>query len=207
MSSELANISSLTALLRTTPNGWSQRATADLIQARAWRAAWLAGATELLVAPQQATRTRPISSIVDRVAFGFEAEARLTRLRLDCSVAPSAASFAFDEGLGIIVLTSGILATLSWLLECEEPRIEVHVETLNARTLKIEVVQRITAVAPEVAQHLEQPEFAASPGSAAALGLWTVKSLAAQHGGTAEFALIGGRGTVIQSTFSPADGN
>ena len=157
LSDELAGIASLTARLRAIPNGWQHRAFADLIQAQAWRAAWFADATAVVSSQHQATRAtrgKPIGSIFDRVSAGFEAEARLTKLQLECSVTPSAAGFALDERLGVLAVTGCVFATLSWLEDCEEPRVEVRADSPNPRTLKIEVVQRMKPVSADVTRRL-----------------------------------------------------
>jgi hypothetical protein len=208
LSADLATIGSSAALLRPTVNStFPHRVTADLIQAQAWRAAWLTGAVAVVAGPPREGRLRPIGSILDRVKAGLEAEARLTRLQLDCSVAPDAASFTFDDDLGVIVITGCLFATLSWMDGSDEPHVEVRADAPNPRTLKIEVVQRTSPVPGEMARYLREPGFVPSGDLTAAIGLLAVKSLAAQHGGTAEFTLISGRGSVIRSTFCKPGAN
>jgi hypothetical protein len=195
LSAELASIASLTARID------------DLIQAQSWRAAWLAGATAVVSGQHKATFDKPIRSILDRVTTGFEAEARLTNLQLECSVSPSAALFGFDEGLGVIAVTGCVFATLSWLEGCSEPRIEVRADSPNQRTLKIEVVQRIKTLPADAARWLREPALAMSGDLTSAIGLRTLHALAVGHGGGADVAHISGCGSVIQSTFCKPAGN
>ena len=208
LSTELASIGTLAALIAPAPNSaFRRRATADLIQAQAWRSAWLASATAVVTGQQGTSRLKPIESILDRVKAGFEAEARLTSLQLDCAVAPNAAGLTFDEDLGVIAVTGSVFATLSWLEGCEEPRVEVRAGAPNPRTLNIEVVQRTTPISADMVRYLREPGFVRSGNLMAALGLLAVKSLAVQHGGTSEFIPIGGRGSVIHSTFCRPNAN
>ena len=208
LSTDLAGIGTLAALLRPTPtSAFRHRATADLIQAQAWRAAWLAGATAIVTGQHGPSRPKPIESILDCVKAGFEAEARLTSLQLECAVAPNAAGFAFDEDLGVAAVTGSVFATLSWLEACEEPRVEVRAAAPNPRTLNIEVAQRTASIPPELARYLREPGSVRPGDLTAALGLAAVKSLAEQHGGTSELIAIGGRGSVIRSTFCRSAAN
>lgn len=208
LSTESASTGALAALIGSTPNSALRcRVTADLIQAQAWRSAWLASAAVLVSGRQGTSRPKPIESILDRVKAGFEAEARLTSLQLDCAVAPNAAGFAFDEDLGVIGVTGSVFATLSWLEGCAEPRVEVRAGAPNPRTLNIEVVQRTAPISADMARYLREPGFLRPGDLMAALGLLAVKSLAVQHGGTSEFIPIGGRGSVIHSTFCRSNAN
>jgi ParB-like nuclease domain len=209
LSVELISIGSSAALLRssTARSTFRRRVTADLVQAQAWRAAWLASATAVVTGRLGASRARPIESILEHVKMGFEAEAKLTRLQLECKVAPTAASYTFDETLGVVAVTGCVLATLSLLEESAEPHVEVRAATPNSRALSIDVVQRTTPIPAEVARGLREPGFARSSDLMASLGLLTAKSVAVQHGGSAEFIPIAGRGSVIQSIFCRPNGN
>lgn len=194
LSVELAGVGSTAALLRSTVSSMFQyRVGADLIQAQAWRAAWLSGAAAVAAGHPCESAAKPIGSIFDRVRTGVEAEARLARLQIDWSVAPEAACCTLDDDLGAIAVTGCLFATLSWMEGLEEPHVEVRADAPNPRTLRIEVVQRMIPVSAEIAR--------------SALGLLTVKSLAAQHGGTVEFTVIGSRGSVIRSTFCKPNAN
>jgi hypothetical protein len=194
LSAELAGIGSTATMFRPTANSpLQQRVAADLIQAQSWRAAWLTGAAAVVAHQQHEGRVKPIASILDGVKAGFEAEARLTSLQLDCSVSSEAAGYTCDEDLGVLAVAGCVFATLSWMDGLEQPHMEVRADAPTPRTLKIEVVQRMTPVPAEMAR--------------STLGLLIVKSLAVQHGGTAEFTVIGSRGSVISSTFCKPNAN
>jgi hypothetical protein len=208
LSGELISIGSSAALLGSNARStFRRRVTADLVQAQAWRAAWLASATAVVTGRLGPSRARPIESILEHVKTGFEAEAKLTRLQLECTVAPNAASYTFDENLGVVAVTGCVLATLSLLEECVEPHVEVRAATPNSRALSIDVVQRTMPIPAEVARTLREPGFARSSDLMASLGLLTAKSVAVQHGGSSEFIPIAGRGSVIQSIFCRPNAN
>lgn len=205
---ELAGMVSSAALLGPGGTGVLQhRVGADLLQAQAWRAAWMASALAIVMGERRQSRPKSIAAILDRVEAGFDAEARLTRLRLDCSVEPGAASLAFDEDLAAIAVTGCVFATLSWLEGQEEPRVEVRVDAPNPPTLRAEVVQRMAPVPPEVARCLREPAFLRTRDLTSTLGLLAAKSIAEHHGGAVQFAAIGGRGSVIQGTFCGPNGH
>lgn len=208
LSGELISIGSSAALLGSNARStFRRRVTADLVQAQAWRAAWLASATAVITGRLGPSRARPIESILEHVKTGFEAEAKLTRLQLECTVAPNAASYTFDENLGVVAVTGCVLATLSLLEECVEPHVEVRAATPNSKALSIDVVQRTTPIPAEVARYLREPGFTRSSDLMASLGLLTAKSVAVQHGGSSEFIPIAGRGSVIQSIFCRPNAN
>lgn len=208
LSYDLAGMGSLIALLR--PSGatvFQHRVAADLLQAQAWRAAWLARAASIVTGPCHPSRARPVGSIVERVRTGFEAEARLTRLQLDCSVTPEAARFIFDEDLAISAATGCVFATLSWLQGADGPRVEVRADATNPRTLRLEVVQRIAPMPKDVARYLEAAGLSRPGDLVTTLGLLTVKSFAEHYRGTVEFRAIGDRGSLIQATCCRPDEN
>ena len=208
LSVELAGMVSSAALLGTTPGSALQRrVAADLIQAQAWRAAWMASAVAILTGQRPESRRKSIAAILDRIKTGFDAEARLTRLHLDCSATPAAAALVVDEELGAIAVTGCVFATLSWLEGHDEPRVEVRVDAPNPRTLRTEVVQRMTPVQPELARGLREPEFSGLRDVTSALGLTAARLIAEQFGGAVELTAITGRGSVIQGTFCRPDGN
>lgn len=206
LSCDLAGMGSLVAFLRpASASVFQHQATADLLQAQAWRAAWLAGAAAILTSPYRPGRLKPAGSIVERIRTGLEAEARLTRLRLDVSVAPEAATFSFDENLGS-ALAGLIFATLAWLQGSEAPRIEVRLDVPTLRTLKIQVVQRLAPVPEEAVRHF-RTAGAARPGDlTTTLGLQTARTFAEAYRGRLDFIDIGRRGSVIQAElFQPPE--
>ena len=192
---DLARIGSSASLLGPTPHRTFQhRVAADFIQAQAWRTAWLANATTLVLTPARAGRVASISSIADRVKAAFEPERRLTRLLL-------------DEESAVTALSGGVFATLAWLEGVEEPRIELRADAPAARTAKIEIVQRSTIVSAEPARYLREPEHVPSTDLAVALGLLGAKRFAAEHGGSVEFTPIAGGGSIIQLTVTKPNAN
>ena len=106
----------------------------------------------------------------------------------------------YDDACGSAVI-GAVLTTLSWLEGIEEPRIEIRADLPQARTLRIEVVQRMTTVPAEAARYFLEAGSIRSANLTIALGVLAVKTLTAQHGGAAEFAAIKGRGSIIRSTF------
>ena len=206
LSYDLAGMGSLVAFLRPASASVLQhQATADLLQAQAWRAAWLASAAAVLTSPYRPGRLKPAGSIVERIRAGLEAEARLARLRLDVSVAPDAAALSFDENLGS-ALAGLIFATLAWVQGCEAPRIEVRADTPTPRSLKIEVVQRLAPVPEEAARHFRAPAGTRPGDLTTTLGLLTARTIAEAYRGRLDFIDIGRRGSVIQAElFQPPD--
>lgn len=193
VSRDLAIINAAAAILRPTGGeALSQRVAADLIQAQAWRAAWRCNAALVAGSPDHSSRPKSLGSILDRVKAGFEAQARLMRLHLDYSAAPTAALTALDEDLGMAAITGCVFATLGWLEDCEEARAEVRADVPNPRTLRVEVVQRMVPVPDEAAR---------------CLGLLTAQAVAARYGGGVELTAIGSRGSVIPLTFCKPDAN
>jgi hypothetical protein len=207
VSTELGTIASLANAVKPGgPTSLHGRVSADLLQAQTWRAAWLVSST-LAVRPGPSSRARSLSSILDRVKTGFEAEARLTRLRLDGSVAPSAAALNLDEELGVTMLTGCVLATLSWLGEIDEPRVDIRIVSPNQRAVRIEVVQRLVAAPPDAVNAFREPSLGRSGDLTAWLAVQAVKAIASRLGGSADFTPIGDRGTVIQVSLSRNDSN
>jgi ParB-like chromosome segregation protein Spo0J len=219
LSADLSRIGLSAALLKPRIAGALQhQVTADLIQAQTWRAAWLTAAAASVANYHPEGRAKSIGAVLDRVRAGLEAEARLTRLQLETSVAPNAAGLTLDEDLGSVVVTGCIFATLSWMDGVDEPHVEVRADAPNPRTLRVEIVQRMTPVPAELARYLREPGFIPSSDMMTTMGLLAAKSLTVRHGGTAEFgvisaksgwepAAVGNRGSVIRCTFCKSQPN
>jgi ParB/Sulfiredoxin domain len=208
LSIDLARIGSSASLLGPTPHRTFQhRVAADFIQAQAWRTAWLANATTLVLTPTRAGRVAAISSIVDRVKAGFEPERRLTRLLLEVSVAQTAANFTLDEEAAVTALAGAVFATIAWMEGVEEPRIESRPDAPSARTAKIEIVQRSAIVSADPGRYLREAAYVPSTDLAVALGLLGAKRLAAEYGGSVEFSPIAGGGSIIQLTLVKPNAN
>jgi ParB-like nuclease family protein len=198
ISAELAALDSSAVLLRTAPlQSFQRRVAVDLMQAQSWRAAWLARAASLAVGDPPEGSLKPLNCVLDRIQTGFEAEARLTGLHLDVSVATNAASFPLDDDRGLLAIGGGIFTTLSWLQGVDKPRVEVHAEAPNPRLLKIEIVQRLAPIPADAARTLQDP---ATSELAASLGWLAMNSLVATQGGSVETTAVRGRGSVIRLT-------
>jgi hypothetical protein len=204
LSKDVASLASAAALIQAGPSGASlqQRVAVDLVQSQAWRAAWLAHATSVATGARRTGRPKRIGAIIERVAAGFDAESRLTGLRLDCSVSPNAAASTLDEDLGFVAVMGCILATLSSVESAEGARVEVRADAVQAGTLRVEVVQRIAPVAPETVRMFEDPVSARLTDLTFTIAVLALKAVAAAHSGTADFMPINGRGGVIRATFS-----
>jgi ParB-like nuclease family protein len=204
---ELAGIGAAAALMKpaSTP-ALRNRVSADLIQAQAWRAAWLIAVTAA-ARPNRVSRARSLGAILDRVKAGFEAEARLISLRIECSAAPTAAAASLDEELGVTLVSAGVLASLAWLEGVDEPRVDVRALAPNQRTVRIEIVQRLVPAPADVEEWFRDPDFVPPGDQMTPLAVHAVKTLARQLGGVAEFTPISGRGTIIQATFARPDSN
>ena len=203
VSAALAPIDASAALLRGTPvTSFQHRVASDLIQAHTWRAAWLARATVAGTGDRVEGRAKLLREVLDGVKAGFEPEARLTPFQLDFSVSPTAADMAIDGDLGALAISGGVFATLTWLREVDNARIEIHANAPNARTLKIEIVQRMVPVSADVVRALEDPTSASAGDPTAAIGLRAIKAFATQQGGVYQCSGIVGRGSMIQATVS-----
>ena len=202
---DLARISRSAALLAEgSANGFLQsRIAADLIQAQAWRTSWMLNATALVAGESEMGRPKSIASIFERVVAGFEPEARLTRLQLHSSVAANASSIVFDDHLGVVAITAGILTTLAWLQRVSEPRIELRADAPHPPAFRVEIVQRMAPVPPHVGRFFLQPEMGRPGHLSDALAARVLKKATVELGGTAEGVAINGSGSVVQCTFVP----
>ena len=167
------------------------------MQAQSWRAQWLAKAASLAVTDAPVGGSKPLTCVLDRIQTGFEAEGRLTGLQIDVSVAANAASFPIDDGRALLAITGGIVTTLSWLQGVDSPRVEIHAEAPNPRTLKIEIVQRMAPLPAEAVRNLQDP---ATADLTAAVGWLAMEALVSTQGGSVEVSAVRGRGSVILLT-------
>jgi hypothetical protein len=202
VSAELAPLQSSAALLRGTPSrSFQHRVAADLMVGQAWRAAWLARATALGLGESIESRSKPLDRVFEAVQAGFEAEARVTALQLDFTIAPNAASIPVDEDFAVLAISGGIFATLAWLRDADDPRVEVHADVPHPHALKIEIVQRTASLPIERLEALQDPCAVDAGDFMAAVGLQAVKAFATESGGAFHVSPIGSRGTLIQATF------
>jgi hypothetical protein len=205
-SRDLAAIDAAAALLRRTGGeALAQRVAADLIQAQGWRAAWLTNAALLAGPPDHGGRQKSVESIFDRIKAGFEAQRRLMTLHVEYSVAPAAAPIALDEDRAMVAITGCLFATLAWLTDREDARVEVRADVPHPRTVRVEIVQRMASIPVEASRWLKEPERAPL-GDLTVLGLLTAQTIAAQCGGSFSLTAIGDQGSIIRITFAKADG-
>lgn len=193
---DLATIRTSTTLMKATRQGsLTPQVGADLVDAHARRAAWLAGCVAGAFDNQ---RLVPLAAIIQRVADGFEAQKMLTGLQLESTVTPPASVWMLPEEQAAAVITGGVFAALAALEGMPAPRVEIHAQSTQPRTLRIEVVQRLARVRPP------GPDVDAGRTAdlVAALALRAARTLASAHGGTAELTPLPGQGSVLQMTFA-----
>jgi hypothetical protein len=181
-----------------------QKAAVDLIEAQAWRTAWLVNATTLLVEQKrQARRQRPLATIVERVLDGFEPETRLSGLDLKLS-SSSLPPVAIDDSLGEIALTGAIFATLTWLTGVERPAIEIRAESSAADSLVLEVAQQSVSLSEDAERLFLEPGIAHRGNLVAPLAASVLRAVTGRYKGTAELVLDPGAdatGSTIRCTF------
>lgn len=197
---ELSTIKTSTTLMQATrPGSMTQQVGAALADAHVRRAAWLASSA---AESFENTRLVPLAAIVQSVADGFESQKQLTGLLLEWTVAPAAAVWKLPEDQTAAVITGAIFATLAPLEGIAVPRVEVHADAPNPRTLRIEVVQRAVRL-PSVAATSSIEMDASRPSEMiGALALRMARAMAAAHGGTAELTPLPGQGSVLQITLT-----
>ena len=198
LTSDLDTIQTSISLVRTPRGGLPHQVGADLIEAQTSRAAWLASC---LLGAFDDRRLVPLSAIIQRVADGFEAHARLTGVGLDCSVTPSAGVWRLPEDAMTAVLNGGLFAMLSCLEGVPAPRLELTAEAAHMRTLKIEVLQRVVRVVPKPEIDFADRDLGRPEELIPALALRTARTVAAAYGGSAELSPLPGSGSVMRITF------
>ena len=199
---DLSSLRTSTALLRAGRHGaLPQKVGVDMIEAQASRAAWLA---TCLQGTFEHTRLTTLGAIVQRVADEFEAQATLSGLHLDASVAPAASVWKLPEEALTAVIAGGVFGALALVDGVANPRIEIHADVSPSRTLKIEVVQRSVRVHPKIGDYLNEIEFVRGHELIPALALRLARSIAMPYGGGADLTALPGSGSVLQVTFANA---
>ena len=193
---DLTTIGTSTTLMKGTRQGsLTQQVGAHLVEAHARRAAWLAGC---VAGSFEHNRLVPLAAIIQRVSDAFDAQKTLTGLHLEWSMTPPAAVWTLPEEQTTAVITGGVFAAIAALDGTAAPRVEIHAESPQPRTLRIEVVQRVARV--------RQPGSEVDPSTpadlVAALALRAARTLASAHGGTADLTPLPGQGSVLQMTFA-----
>ena len=195
LAQDLARIGSLTDVLELAHHPYQHRAAADFLKAETWRAAWLVNAATIVANAQPAGRMLTVGRALDRVRSGFESEMRLAKLQLDITATPECVDLPCDERFSTII-TGLVFATLSWMQDCDSPRIEIRVDGLSVQTLRMQMVQRV-APAPS-ATHT-----AGSTGSLTeTIALASARAFAASLAGSFDIGAVGQRGALIQLAFN-----
>jgi hypothetical protein len=193
---DLTTIRTSTTLMKTTRQGsLTQQVGADLVDAHARRAAWLAAC---VAGSFENNRLVPLAAIIQRVCDAFDAQKTLTGMQLEWSVTPPAAIWMLPEEQATAVITGGVFAALASLEGMPSPRVEIHAESTQPRTLRIEIVQRLARVKPSGSE----VDVSRPAELAAALALRAARMLASAHGGTADLMPLPGQGSVLQMTFA-----
>jgi hypothetical protein len=188
-------------LRRTLGGAYQQRVALDLIQAQAWRSAWMGDAAPIVDGRHQGGRPATLAAVFDRVRAGFEPQARLTRIHFEFVASPAVAALQLDGDLGVAAITGCLFATLAWLEDSEDARVEIRADAPNSRTLRVEVVQRTAAVPEDAIRSLREGRFSQTPDLTVWLGLLTAKAAAEKDGGTVDLTAIGDQGSVIKTLF------
>ena len=193
---DLTTIRTATTLMKATRQGsLTQQVGAELVDAHARRAAWLAGCVN---GSFENNRLVSLAAIIQRVSDAFDAQKTLTGMQLEWSVTPPAAIWMLPEEQATAVITGGVFAALASLEGMPAPRIEIHAESPQPRTLRIEVVQRVARVKPSGSE----VDVSRAADLAAALALRAARTLASAYGGTADLMPLPGQGSVLQMTFA-----
>ena len=199
LTADLDTIQTSLSLLRAPGrSGLPRQVGTDLVAAQSQRAAWLIGCIRGVF---DDTRTLPLGVILQRVSDQFAAHARLMGLRIECSVSAGAAVWKLPEDSAQAAITGAIFATLAYLDDAVEPRIEVNADAQHGRVLKIEVIQRDVRVPAADAARIASDEHVQSDQLIPALALRKARALAAPYGGSAEFMPLPGIGSVLKITF------
>ena len=106
-----------------------------------------------------------------------------------------------DQELGTIAIAGCVFATLEWLENCSDPRIEVRADSPNPRTLKIEIVQRLAPFDEEAVHILREGVLPRTRHVTVPLALLAAKAVTMRYGGSIEVVAIGACGSVIRMTF------
>ena len=197
VSSELSTILASTTLVDRRGGGSLPRQVGvGLIETQAARAAWMVTA---LLGTFDASRQLPLGVILHGVSDRFSSHASLSELDLECTVSPAAAVWRLPEEPVAAAIAGAVHAALSYLDGTPRPRIEIHADAAHTRSLKIEVIQRVTRPAP-VSGFLADAS-ASHTDLIPALALRLAKQVTASCGGQAELTMFPGRGSVLQMVF------
>jgi hypothetical protein len=199
ISADLGAIRTSISLLRDNRStGLSRKVGTELIDSQAAKAAWL---LTCLLGTFENTRQAPLGAIVHRVASEFDAQSSLTGLELECSVTPAASVWKLPEDAAVAAISGAIFATLACLDGVSRQRIELHADTQNPRSVKVEVVQRAARVAASLGSTDHIADVSRPGDLVPALALRLARNIASPLGGGAELTPLPGIGSVLQITF------
>ncbi|MEO7191882.1 MAG: hypothetical protein ABI051_12575 [Vicinamibacterales bacterium] len=207
LSADLATIQSVAGLIGDAASPLARRLHLDLIQAEAWRSAWLIEAHRLLNGDRRSdVRPRPIGPMLERLRQGFSAESRLRGTSLQVRTSDWNATVAVDETVILTAIAGALLATVGLVgdRDCHAP-LRVTVEALAGQLRTVEVAQdEVEAPAIAGVRFFDLGWTDRPGGWLAAVGAATAKAVARQHGGHAALLVGEPRGTVVRLNLTPA---
>lgn len=204
LAEDVATIESAAGLLDAGASPMARRASADLIRAHAWRAAWLIRANTILAGTHRSqVHSSSIAALLLRVREGFAAECRVTGVALQVQAPDAQAAVMVDEPALVAGLSGALVATLGLLTPEDGTVVKVTAVTLAGELRTIDVSQDAMAVPATVAARFFDASWSDRPGGwLAAVGAATAKAVAAQHGGDATFVARDRRGGTLRLTFN-----
>ena len=143
----------------------------------------------------------PLGAILHHVTDEFTAHARLAGLQLASSITPEASTRMLPEDPTAAAVTGALFATLSYLEEISNPKIELNAEALPGRGLTIDVIQRSVRLASRPWTDIGDREVRHPEALIPALALRLAMSVAAARGGSAELTPLTGQGSMLRLTY------
>ncbi|MCU1381407.1 MAG: parB 1 [Acidobacteria bacterium] len=199
---DLSRVQTTLALLRAPSKPFQKAVALDLIAVQTWRTLWSAKLATLLAGGKaDEVRRAPVAAVVDEVLHGFEPECRLSRLRLNAFY-QGAAAVVVDQGLVGFALIGAIIVTLSLLDESAERTIEIHCDQHGDDGVRLEVVQRHSAISADTVAQFSSLAFAAAGSDTVALGAVGLAHATAAYGGAAELMALPDSGSSLRLTFT-----
>src|SRR5262249_30668938 len=104
---DVMRVQSSLTVLRSAPEGYERKVSADLVAAQASRTLWLANTAALLTGGKlRPGKRRPLSAVLDELVRQFEPECRLTGLNLE--LASAVPPVTVDDGFVTIALSGAV---------------------------------------------------------------------------------------------------
>ena len=198
---DLSRLRTTLGLLSASPKGFQHAVAVDLVAAQTWRTLWLANVASFLSSGRcPEGRPRPLSAIVDDVLERFEPESRLSRLRFAVRHHGHSAPHVSDSLVGF-ALTGAIIVTLSLFEVVADPAVEVHTHSVGDRGFMLEVVQRHSVVAKDVAARFSNEAMLAPVAGHVGLGAMALSHVTAAYSGAAELLVTADPGSTLRLTF------